>query len=250
MCDGVKRTLRRVIVADDEPIVRMDLTEMLTSEGLEVVGEARDGFDAVALCRELHPDVALMDVRMPVFDGLAAAETILSEGLAGCVLLLTAYNDSGIIERASRIGVSGYLVKPVTQQALMPAIQVAWAQSERLRESEARVSEARRRLEDERTIRKAQAILARREAISEGEAYRLLRRMSMDKRAPMAVLAEAVIAQSRLSDPVERAKDALMQSGLSEDKAFARIDALAKRLGVPRADAARRVLGEGGAEDA
>ena len=237
--------MRRIIVADDEPIVRMDIIEMLTAEGWEVVGEARDGFDAVALCRRLHPDVALMDVRMPVFDGLAAAETILSEHLAGCVVLLTAYNDDEMIERATRIGVSGYLVKPVAQQSLMPAIRVAWAQSERLRSSEARVDEARRKLDDARMLHRAQTILAQREGVSEGEAYRMLRRMSMDKRVPMAALAEAIVGQDRQDDPVARAKAALMRKGgLSEEKAFARIDAAARQMAVPREAAARRILAE------
>ncbi|MBE5807935.1 MAG: response regulator [Clostridiales bacterium] len=240
--------MRRIIVVDDEPIVRMDLTGMLTAEGLDVVGEARDGFDAVALCRTAHPDVVLMDVRMPVFDGLAAAETILMERLAGCVVLLTAYSDQEMIERAAQIGVSGYLVKPVTQQSLMPTLRVAWAQSERLRASRAEAEQAARRLQNERTIRAAQAMLAAREGMSESEAYRLLRRMSMDKRVSMAVLAEAIVEQEQRDDPVARCKAMLMRThGMAEEKAFARIDQLARQLGLSRADAALSILaGEDG----
>ena len=118
---------RTAAVLDDEPLTRMDLRDMLTEQGFDVVGEAADGFDAVelcrekhpdvvlmdVLCREKHPDVVLMDVKMPVFDGLTASETILTENLADCVVLLTAFSDGGIVECAGQAGVTGYLVKPI-----------------------------------------------------------------------------------------------------------------------------------------
>ena len=104
---------RTAAVLDDEPLTRMDLRDMLTEQGFDVVGEAADGFDAVELCREKHPDVVLMDVKMPVFDGLTASETILTENLADCVVQLTAFSDGGIVESAGQAGVTGYLVKPI-----------------------------------------------------------------------------------------------------------------------------------------
>ena len=148
--------MRTVIIADDEPITRMDLADMLTELDFQVVGQAGDGFDAVELCRAKRPDVVLMDMKMPVFDGLTAAETILQEDLAGCVVLLTAFNDEPLIRRASEAGVSGYLVKPVAQRSLLPAIEVALAQSQRMRQAEA----TQQKMQEERRIRKAQQYLA------------------------------------------------------------------------------------------
>lgn len=190
----------RILVADDEPVVRMDLASMLGELGYEVAGEAGDGFDALEACRSLKPDVVLMDVRMPVFDGLTAAERILNEGACGCVVLLTAFNDAELIERAADVGVAGYLVKPVEQRLLRPTIEVALAQSRRLGESRGKTEEARRKLEESKLISRAQAILAEQEMISESEAYQVLRRLSMHKRTSMAVLAQALIEQYRASN--------------------------------------------------
>ena len=121
--------MKTVLIVDDEPITRMDLSDMLRELGFGVAGEAADGFDAMELCRLKRPDVVLMDVKMPIFDGLSASETILAEELAGCVVLLTAFSDPEIIRRAGAAGVTGYLVKPVDQKSLLPTIEVALAQS-------------------------------------------------------------------------------------------------------------------------
>ena len=187
--------MRRVVVVDDEPITRMDLREMLQDLEFEEVGEAGDGFDAVELCRRLHPDVVLMDVKMPVFDGITAAETILRQDLAGCVVLLTAFGDREIIDRANAAGVTGYIVKPVEERLLLPTIEVALAQSQRLRQSREETQRAVDRLNDSKLIRRAQAVLARDQKISESRAYEVLRRMSMDKRVPMASLARSILEQ-------------------------------------------------------
>lgn len=231
-----------VVVADDEPITRMDIAGMLAELGCRVVGEASDGFDAVELCRRERPDVVLMDVKMPVFDGLSAAETIVREELAQCVVLLTAYNDRESIQRAKRAGVSGYLVKPVEQRLLLPAVEIALAQSERLRRSREETAQSRRQLEESRLIRQAQTVLSRRDGISEGEAYRLLRRMSMDKRVSMAALAQAVLDQERRRDDVAAVKALLARErGMSEEAAFQKITELAAELKCSREEAARRL---------
>ena len=184
-----------VAVVDDEPITRMDIAGMLEDLGYEVAFEAGDGFDAVASCRNKRPDVVLMDVKMPVFDGLSAAQTILKEDLAGSVILLTAFSDEEIVRKAGEIGVSGYLVKPVEQRLLRPAIEVAMAQSRRLRESRAETEDAKQKLEDSKLIARAQALYAAKEGVGEGEAYQILRRTAMDKRLPLAVIAKAYLEQ-------------------------------------------------------
>lgn len=184
-----------VLIADDEPITRMDLKGMLTELGYEVCGEAADGFDAVEMCRTFHPDAVLMDVKMPVFDGLSAAGLILQEELAKTVVLLTAYNDTETIRCANEIGVSGYLVKPVEQRLLRPTIEVALSQSEKIRQSRLETKKAIKQYEDSRVIARAQQYLSKKEHVSEAEAYQMLRRLSMDKRVPMATLAAAFINQ-------------------------------------------------------
>ena len=213
--------MQTVLIVDDEPITRMDLADMLTELGFSVAGEAADGFDAVELCRVYRPDVVLMDVRMPIFDGLSAAETILGEDLAGCVLLLTAFSDGALIDRAARAGVTGYLMKPVRQEELLPAIRVAMAQSQRLRTSREETRRAEQKLREDRQIHKAQQILARDQGCSESEAYRRMRKTAMDKRISIASLAVGILRQAAGSDPVARAKVLLRdRKGLSDQGAY------------------------------
>ena len=219
----------------------MDLCETLRELGCEVVGTAADGFDAVELCRQHRPDVVLMDVNMPVFDGMSAAETIIEEDLAGCVVLLTAFSDSGLIERAKRIGITAYLVKPVNPQMLLPSIEVAFAQSQLLRKSRAETQKARQKLEEDRRIRKAQTILARTRTCTEEEAYQWLRRSAMDRRISMAALADAVLAQEERESIVSVVKAGLMKQGMPEEKAYRRIAAYAKANQISLEEAAERM---------
>ncbi len=224
--------MRTVIVVDDEPITRLDLTQMLKELGLEVVGEAGDGFDAVELCRACHPDAVLLDVRMPVFDGLGAAQIIVDEDLAGCVVLLTAFSDRELIERAGRIGVTGYLVKPVEQRLILPAIEVAFAQSARLREARRESAVAKQKLDDAKLIDRAKMILAGESNISESQAYQELQRMAMNKRCTMAALALAIVEQKSSRSVLQRHKDKYMElEGLAEEDAFCRIKAHAEKTG-------------------
>ncbi|MDD4509272.1 MAG: response regulator, partial [Eubacteriaceae bacterium] len=127
MDDGDERTT--VIVVDDEPITRMDLRESLEIKGYNVVDEASDGMDAVLLCRKHHPDIVFMDIKMPMLDGLSASKIIFKEDLVGTIILLTAYTDSEYIDKATKCGVSGYLVKPIIESSLVPTIAMARAKS-------------------------------------------------------------------------------------------------------------------------
>lgn len=235
--------MRTAIVVDDEPITRMDLAGMLTEQGFTVVGSAADGFDAIELCRTLKPDVVLMDIKMPIFDGLSASETIIREEIAGCVVLLTAYSGRELIERANQVGVTGYLVKPVEERLLLPTIEVALAQSIRLRVLRQEARTAQRQLEESKYIERAKEIIAKENSITEGEAYRQLRQMSMDKRCPVGTLAKAVVENHSQKELVDRAKALLMKcESLSESGAYKRLQGLAKTHGVTVEQAAQEVL--------
>lgn len=184
---------KTVVIADDEPILRLDLAAMLKSQGFSLEGEASDGFDAVELCKRLKPDIAILDVKMPVFDGLSAAYAILKDNLAGCVVLLTAYSDPDLIERAGKIGITGYLVKPVEERLLRPTLEVAYSAREKVAESSSRADEAQKKLADKNNIDRAKAVIANRQGVSESEAYRHIQRLAMNKRVTMADIAEAIL---------------------------------------------------------
>lgn len=232
-----------VVVVDDEPITRLDLRQMLEEMGFEVPGDAADGFDAIELCRKHHPDLVLMDIKMPVFDGMTAAQTIIDEDLAGCVVLLTAFRDRELIERANRIGVTGYLVKPVEERLLMPTLEVAMAQAARLREAQRQAGEMERRMEEQKTIDRAKALLASKEGIGEGEAYRRIQQLAMEKRCSLAAMAQAVLAQQNGRETVIKAKELLMrQKRISEVQAYRIVVRLAESEGVSLETAALELL--------
>lgn len=232
---------------DDEPITRMDLTETMTELGFAVLGSAGDGFDAIELCRRERPDVVLMDVRMPVFDGLDAAETIVGEDLAQCVVLVTAFNDRELIERANQIGITGYLVKPIEERLLLPTIEVALAQSGRIRALKQELANSREQMEQQKLIERAKSLLAEQKGITESEAYAQLRQMSMDKRCSLAALAKAVVGANAQRETVNRAKVLLMKTrGCSESEAYRWLKATAEQRGVPLLRLSREVLAGGG----
>lgn len=235
---------RTAVVVDDEPITRMDLSQMLEEMDFLVVGQAADGFDAIELCRCHRPDVVLMDIKMPVFDGMTASETIIAEDLCGCVVLLTAFRDRELIDRAGRIGVTGYLVKPVEERLLLPTLEVAMAQAARLREARREAGEMKRRMEEQKVIDRAKALLAQKEGIPEGEAYRRLQKLAMEKRCSLASICQAVVTQQGGREAVNRAKERLMKDrGLSEPEAYRELSRLAKEKEIPPEEAARALLG-------
>ena len=242
--------MNTVLIVDDEPITRMDLNDMLVELNFNVVAEAADGFDAIERCRIYHPDLVLMDVKMPIFDGLTAAEIILEENLAGCVVLLTAFSDRDIIDRASRAGVTGYLVKPVNPASLLPTLEVAMSQAERLRQSRAQTETAERKLREDRTIHKAQQLLAKQQGSTETEAYRQMRRAAMGKRITVFALAEAILKGAERNDDIAAVKEWLMRNkNMSEEKAHQFLLGQSRTHGCTMEQAARdlrtRLMKEG-----
>lgn len=184
----------RVIVADDESIIRMDLREMLTNLGYLVVGEVGDGRSAVNLARKVQPDVVVMDIKFEGedFDGIDAARVLTEEKIAP-VLLLTAYSQRDLVVRAREAGVVGYLVKPFREADLVPAIEVALARFNEFRAMEKQVGDLEDALETRKFVDRAKGILMDTQQLSEAEAFRRIQKMSMNTRKPMKEVAEAVI---------------------------------------------------------
>jgi len=182
----------RVIVADDESIVRMDLREMLDSLGYLVVGEAGDGESAVHLSRELRPDVVIMDIKMPGMDGIDAGKILTEERIAP-VLLLTAYSQQDLVERAKEAGVMAYIVKPFHEADLAPAIEVALRRWEEFRALEQEVEDLKEALETRKLVDRAKGILMDTQGLSEADAFRRIQKTSMDQRKPMKEVAEAIV---------------------------------------------------------
>jgi len=183
---------KRVVIADDESIIRMDLREILDDLGYLVVGEAGDGRSAVNLGRELRPDIVIMDVRMPDLDGIEAAKILTEERIAP-VLLLTAFSQRHLVERAKEAGVVGYIVKPFRESDLAPAIEVALARFEEFRTMEKEVDNLKDALESRKLVDRAKGILMDTQGLSEADAFRRIQKMSMNMRKAMKEIAQAII---------------------------------------------------------
>jgi AmiR/NasT family two-component response regulator len=190
----------RVIIADDESIIRMDLKEMLTALDYLVVGEAGDGKSAVNLAREVRPDIVIMDIKMPDMDGIQAAEILTAEKIAP-VILLTAFKQRDLVERAAEAGVVGYLTKPFRESDIAPAIEVALVRFAEFRELESEVANLKEALETRKLVDRAKGILMEREGMNEQEAFRRIQKMSMNTRKPMKEIAEALILTFEAEKP-------------------------------------------------
>jgi len=182
----------RVIIADDESLIRMDLREMLLNLGYLVVGEVGDGRSAVNLARELKPDVVIMDIKMPDMDGIDAAKLLTEERISP-VILLTAYSQKDLVERAKEAGVVGYMVKPFRETDLVPAIEVALARFAEFEALHKEVDDLQLALETRKLVDRAKGILMDSQRLSESEAFRKIQKMSMNTRKPMKEVAEAII---------------------------------------------------------
>jgi two-component system, response regulator PdtaR len=182
----------RVVIAEDEALIRLDLKEMLEEEGYEVVGEAGDGETAVKLAVGQRPDLVILDVKMPVLDGLSAAEQIAAERIAP-VVILTAFSQRDLVERARDAGAMAYLVKPFTKADLVPAIAMAVSRFQEVRALEAEVSSLRDRLEVRKLLDRAKGLLQAEHGLTEAEAFRWIQKTSMDRRISMRDVAQAVL---------------------------------------------------------
>jgi two-component system, response regulator PdtaR len=192
----VAKTPSRVVIAEDEALIRLDLKEMLEEEDYEVVGEAGDGETAVKLAVSQRPDLVILDVKMPVLDGLSAAEQIAEQRIAP-VVILTAFSQRDLVERARDAGAMAYLVKPFTKADLVPAIEMAVSRFQEARALENEVVTLRDRLEVRKLLDRAKGVLQSQHGLTEPEAFRWIQKTSMDRRISMREVARAVLDQAR-----------------------------------------------------
>jgi response regulator NasT len=190
-------TARRVLIAEDEALIRLDLKEMLEEEGYDVCGEAGDGESAVRMAEELRPELVILDVKMPVLDGIAAAEQIARQRIAP-VIILTAFSQRDLVERAREAGAMAYLVKPFQKKDLLPTIEMALSRYSELIGLEAEVDGLHERLEARKAVEKAKGVLMSEHGMTEPDAFRWIQRTAMNRRLPMKAVAELVLAGTEL----------------------------------------------------
>ncbi|WP_457028231.1 ANTAR domain-containing response regulator [Kitasatospora sp. P5_F3] len=191
--------ITRIVIAEDETLIRLDLKEMLEEEGYTVVGEAGDGETAVRLVEELRPDLAILDVKMPILDGLSAAERIHEANLAP-VLMLTAFSQRELVDRARDAGAMAYIVKPFSKSDLVPAIEMAVSRYTEMRTLEEEIADLTQRLETRKLVDRAKSVLQTKFGLNEPAAFRWIQKTSMDRRMTMAAVAEAVIEEGVAQD--------------------------------------------------
>ena len=184
---------RRIVVAEDESLIRMDIVETLRSQGFDVVGEAGDGLKAIELAKQLLPDLMVMDIKMPDMDGLSAAEQIAKLRIP--VVFLTAFNQQELVSRASEVGAMAFLVKPFSPEDLLPAIEVALSRHQQLTQLEAEVSDLTERLETRKLVERAKGVLGVQMGLSEPDAFRWIQKAAMDRRIGMVDVARTILEQ-------------------------------------------------------
>jgi response regulator NasT len=184
---------RRIVVAEDESLIRMDIVETLKDQGFDVVGEAGDGLKAIELAKELKPDLMVMDIKMPDMDGLSAAEQIAQLRIP--VVFLTAFNQQELVSRASEVGAMAFLVKPFSPDDLLPAIEVALSRHQQLTQLEMEVSDLTERLETRKLVERAKGVLGVRMGLTEPDAFRWIQKAAMDRRIGMVDVAKTILAQ-------------------------------------------------------
>ena len=185
--------MRKIIVVDDEPITRMDICEILKEANYDVVAQAGDGFDAIEQSRKHQPDFVIMDVKMPILDGLKAAKVITEEKLSRGIVLLTAYSNKEFIEEAKNIGIIGYIVKPIDEKSFIPNLEIIFNKQEEFEKLEKKYLKTSQKLEDRKKIDIAKSILMKTRNFTENEAYEYIRTLSMNKRCDMGKIADIII---------------------------------------------------------
>jgi len=190
---------RRVLIAEDEALIRLDLREMLIEEGYDVVGEAGDGEAALRLAEQLRPDLVILDIKMPIMDGLTAAENIAGSRLAP-VVILTAFSQRDLVERARAAGTMAYLVKPFQKSDLVPAIEIAAARFAEMTALESEVASLADRLETRKLVERAKGALMTTYSMTEPQAFRWIQRTAMDHRMTMRDVAERILIETAATD--------------------------------------------------
>ena len=185
--------MRKIIVVDDEPITRMDICEILREANYDVVAEAGDGFDAIEQSKKYNPDFVIMDVKMPILDGLKAAKVITDQKLSRGIVLLTAYSNKEFIEEAKNIGIIGYIVKPIDEKSFIPNLEIIFNKQEEFEKLEKKYLKTSQKLEDRKKIDKAKSILMKTRDFTEKEAYEYIRTLSMNKRCDMGKISDIII---------------------------------------------------------
>ncbi|MCW6003706.1 response regulator [Micromonospora sp. CPCC 205371] len=193
---------RRVLIAEDEALIRLDLAEMLVEEGYDVVGEAGDGETAVRLAEELKPDLVILDIKMPIMDGLAAAERIAGERVAP-VVILTAFSQRDLVERARAAGAMAYLVKPFQKSDLVPAIEIALSRYQEIAALESEVAGLTDRLETRKVVERAKGTLMTTYSMTEPQAFKWIQRTAMDHRMTMREVGERILAETPENPPAD-----------------------------------------------
>lgn len=189
---------KKIIIVDDEAIIRKDIGEILETSGYDIVGEASDGIDAVELCRIFNPDAVLLDIKLPIMDGLTAARFIHEENENIAIVMLTAYNDSQFVDKAAEYGVTGYLVKPLSENSLVPTVEISIKRSLDIVSMQRSLDEERKKLENRKIIDRAKGILMINNHLNEEDAYNYLRTVSMNKRMSIREVAQRVITTNEV----------------------------------------------------
>ncbi|MCH5139144.1 response regulator [Clostridiaceae bacterium UIB06] len=184
----------KIVVAEDEPITRMDICEILSSSGYNVVGEAADGLQVVDLCRRYKPDLVIMDIKMPKLDGIQAAQLIMKENLVEAIVMLTAYSGKEFIDQVKKIGAIGYIIKPINEKTLIPQIEIAIAKGKEIESIKHKITEAKQEVENTKIIHRAKELLMEKYRITENEAYKKIRKLSMDKQSSILYTSENLLS--------------------------------------------------------